>query len=384
MKPRKTGKDRIDRERLVRTLQSLVKIPSFEDSVAVSRWIRNELEGFGYDVWSDRDGNLIAEIGNGPGFILNAHLDTVAPGDGWKHDPFGGEIDNGRVYGRGASDCKAGVASMVEIARILKAGENELKKRVVFTFTAFEEGYPIEQNGIYRILPKLKSIGSGLVLEPTVHGNTMDVVIGCRGSMHYNLRIMGKRGHSAYPWLSDNPIYKFPALLEQIKKFPKKSMKIGMLGREIEDLITVTELCAKEGRNIIPAKCEVTIDRRSLPGESPEESREKLESLCRESLGNDFRLVQESGIQGYCFEDVRFLRMCREAIESAGYVPRTDFLMARIDSAILYNLAGIGTFMLGPGSIGQAHRTDEHCEVGGLSGATKAVLGVIKRWDAQS
>ncbi len=166
----------IKKDNLVKNLQSLVKIPSFKDSLAVSIWIKNEMEGIGYEVWSDDDGNLIAEIGAGKGFLLNAHMDTVEAGDGWKHDPFGGEIENGRIYGRGSSDCKAGIASMIEIARILK--KSPPKKRVVLTFTAYEEGYPLEQDGVYKILPELKDIEKGLVLEPTTRGKTIGVAVG--------------------------------------------------------------------------------------------------------------------------------------------------------------------------------------------------------------
>jgi len=376
--PRKTsfsGIDMIEKGNLVKNLQSLIRIPSFMDSTAVSKWIKNELEGLGYEVWSDSDGNLIAETGKGPGFILNAHMDTVEAGDGWKHDPFGGEIENERIYGRGASDCKAGIASMLEIARYFK--KNPPERRVVFTFTAYEEGYPLEKNGLYKILPKLKNIEKGLILEPTTKGSKIGIAFGCRGSMRYRLEINGRKGHSAYLPHSANPIYLLPGFLGALSSAPSRKLKIPSIGAEIEDANTVTEVRAHEGRNVVPSKCVVSIDRRALPDELPEEYYETLKSICRKSLGTRFMLRQVSGMQGYLFEDRDFIDMCSDAVKSAGFMPEPRFEMARIDGCILYNFAKIGTFMMGPGDIGQAHQLDEYCEIEGLVKATEAVLNVI-------
>jgi succinyl-diaminopimelate desuccinylase len=369
----------IERERLVRNLQSLVKIPSFRDSLEVSRWIKNELEGLGYSAWSDEEGNLIAEVGKGPGFILNAHMDTVEPGERWKHDPFGGEIANGRIYGRGASDCKAGVAAMLELARMLR-GE-KLSKRVVFTFTAFEEGYPLEKNGLYRTLPRLKDIEKGLILEPTTKGNTIGIGVGCRGSAGYIIEILGERGHSAYFMDDKNPIYKFIKFLQELKKIPTKTVNVELVSQEISDKSTVTEICAQEGPNVVPSKCVISLDRRTLPEEDPGEFRIKIESVCRKTLGKDFKINEVRRMKGYLFNDRVFLDICKDAVKSIGSKPEPHVEKGRIDATILYNFANIGTFMMGPGDISQAHNIDEHCEIEGLVKATEAVLAVIKKWD---
>lgn len=369
----------VKEKNLVSFLQSLIKIPSHENSVGVSRWVKGELEGLGYNVGSDNDGNLIAEIGSGAGFILNAHLDTVGPGEGWKSDPFGGKIKDGKVYGRGSSDCKAGVASMLEIARILKT--NKPENRVVFAFTAYEEGYPIEKNGLYNILPKLKDIDKGVILEPTYNDKKMGIIIGCRGHTKYNLEILGKRGHSAYPELSDNPIYKIPKFLKGLSSFPKKNLTVKLLGKKFQDDITITEIWVKEGGNVIPSKCDVTVSRRSLPDEAPDGSFKELDKVCKETLGKGYRLELETGIQGYLFENKEFLTICESGVRESGCIPEPGFLKARIDAAILNNFSKIGTYMLGPGTIGQAHRIDECCEIDGLCKVTGAVLGIIRKWD---
>ncbi len=370
---------KVSRIRLVRDLRKLISMPSFEDSLKVSRWIRRELKKLGIEYDFDEDGNIVAEMGEGPGFILNAHMDTVSPGRGWKRDPFGGEMENGRIYGRGSSDCKAGIASMLEIARQLK--KRGISKRVVFTLTAYEEGYPIDKNGIYKILVKLKGIEKGIILEPSIKKDTIGIAVGCRGSGRYKVEIHGKKGHSAYVSIKNNPIYRFPDFLERVKRTTMKSMKVGILRTTIRDRITVTQICAREGPNVIAGKCDVTIDRRSLPDEKPGDFFERMKAICKESLRRGFTLTQESAFQGYLFVDRNFLTLCRESAKEVGLKPHPYFELARIDASVLYNFSDIGTYMMGPGHMDQAHKKDEYCDIEGLVKATEAVLRVIEKWD---
>ena len=369
-----------DEKRLVGTLQKLIRIPSHENSLGVSKWIKNEMEAAGYKVASDSDGNLLAEIGKGQGFLLNAHMDTVGLGSGWKHESLGGKIDDGKIYGRGSSDCKAGIASMIEIARILK--NKKTRKRVVFAFTAYEEGYTLEMNGIYKSIPKLKNIDKGILLEPSTEGNTIKIGVGCRGTDRFELQIIGERGHSSMPEKYRNPIYMFPAFLELVKKFGQKKMHAPLAKTDVFDNLTVTEICAKEGANVIPGSCMVTLDRRSLPGENPDEFQKKLDSICRQAFGDRYRLERKGGAGGYYHEDEDFLRLCETSIRSAGFRPEPIFESGRTDSAILYNFGKIGTFVVGPGSMGVAHSIDECCEIRGLVGATNAILKIIEKWDS--
>lgn len=373
-----------DVERLASDLRELIRIPSFQDSLGVSAFVQGRLRKLGVSFHADSDGNVVAEIGKGPGFLLNAHMDTVAPGEGWMFDPFSGAERGGRIYGRGASDCKAGVAAMLEIARVLK--EEATEKRVVLAFTAYEEGYPMEKNGVHRVLPRLKGIDKGLILEASVEGRKLGIIIGCRGNMRYSLDIIGERGHSSTTPPAKNPIYGMPAVLSAIRKLPVKSTKIGMLGKTIKDGIMVTEICAKEGGNVVPGKCMVTIDRRSLPDEEPGAFLPKVKAALEKSLGRrrKFSLTESAGAgKGYVFEDRRFLKLCCDAARESGMRPVPGFVLGRVDGSILYNRGGIGTFMMGPGEDGEAHRTDESCTVEGLHMATAAVLRAIRAWDRE-
>lgn len=372
-----------DGQRLSEDLKELIRIPSFHDSLGVSAYIQKRLRSMGVPFYSDPDGNVLVEMGKGPGFLLNAHMDTVEPGDGWKHDPFGGAEKDGKIYGRGASDCKAGIAAMLEVARVLK--EKPTEKRVVLAFTAYEEGYPMEKNGVYRLLPRLKGIDKGLILEASVEGRKLGIIIGCRGDMRYTLDIEGQRGHSSTTPPSKNPIYGIPAVISAIKKLPRRSVKIGMLGKTVKDGIMVTEVQAKEGGNVVPARCALTIDRRSLPGEEPEAFLQKVKDAVAKSLGKKrkFTIHETTGGKGYVFPDREFLKLCSRAARDSGMIPKPGFVMGRVDGSILYNFGGIGTFMMGPGEESQDHTTDESCTVEGLHMATAAVIRTIRAWDKE-
>jgi acetylornithine deacetylase/succinyl-diaminopimelate desuccinylase-like protein len=373
-----------DVERLASDLRELIRIPSFQDSLGVSAYVQGRLRKLDVSFHADSDGNVLAEIGKGPGFLLNAHMDTVAPGDGWMFDPFAGVERGGKIYGRGASDCKAGIAAMLEIARVLK--EEPLQKRVVLAFTAYEEGYPLEKNGVHRVLPRLKGIDKGLILEASVDGRKLGIIIGCRGDMRYALEIKGERGHSSTTPPAKNPIYGIPSVIAAIRRLPVKSTKIGMIGKTVKDGIMVTEVQAKEGGNVVPGKCMVTIDRRSLPGEEPGAFFPKVKDAVAKALGKSRKFsITEAALsgKGYVFPDREFLKLCSVAARDSGMVPKPGFVMGRVDGSILYNEAGIGTFMMGPGEDSEAHRIDESCSVEGLHMATSVVLRAIRAWDRE-
>ena len=124
----------VDSARLVRWLQELIRIPSVTgDEGAIAKYVEGELRQLGLEP-SVEANNVFFEIGEGPRcLLLNSHLDTVEVGSGWKRDPFGGAHEEGKIYGRGASDCKGNIAAMLEIARLAK--DRALGFRILFTFT---------------------------------------------------------------------------------------------------------------------------------------------------------------------------------------------------------------------------------------------------------
>ena len=185
--------------------------------------------------------NLWATLGSGsPLMILAGHTDVVPTGplEQWISDPFEPSVRDGLLYGRGAADMKSGIAAMVcAVERFLAAGP--LRGTLAFLITSDEEG--MARHGTRHVVEVLRSRGVkadyAIVGEASSNENLGDrIVVGRRGSLGCNLRVLGKQGHVAYPHKGDNPVHRLmPALAELVatqwdtgnEHFPPTSFQIS-------------------------------------------------------------------------------------------------------------------------------------------------------------
>jgi succinyl-diaminopimelate desuccinylase len=177
-----------------------------------------ELERRGFTVTRLRFGkieNLFAERGaSGRHFCFAGHTDVVPTGavDKWRYDPFGGIVEDGRLYGRGAADMKGAIAAFMAAATDIEPAAG----RISLLITGDEEGEA--KDGTVKLLEWARGRGSipdfCLVGEPTCKAQLGDTVkIGRRGSLNAQITVTGRQGHVAYPHLADNPIHRLvPAL----------------------------------------------------------------------------------------------------------------------------------------------------------------------------
>ncbi|MCZ6812472.1 MAG: succinyl-diaminopimelate desuccinylase, partial [Alphaproteobacteria bacterium] len=171
--------------------------------------------------------NLYARLGTDqPNFCFAGHTDVVPVGapKGWSVDPFGAEIIDGVLYGRGASDMKAAIAAFVAaVARFLDQHGNDFGGSISLLITGDEEGVGI--NGTRKMMDWLKDNGETLthclVGEPTNPTQLGEMVkVGRRGSLVGYLTVSGTQGHTAYPDLADNPIDRLMAMLAAVVEEP--------------------------------------------------------------------------------------------------------------------------------------------------------------------
>ena len=165
--------------------------------------------------------NLWAVLGDsGPLFAFVGHTDVVPPGslELWDSDPFTPTLKNGFLFGRGAADMKASLAAMITaIERFLT--HNKLNFRLAYMVTSDEEGPAV--NGVRRVMEEFRSreikIDYCLVGEPSSSNSLGDTIkIGRRGSLNGTLRIIGVKGHVAYPHLAKNPIHLAAPILDEL------------------------------------------------------------------------------------------------------------------------------------------------------------------------
>ena len=205
--------------------------------------------------------NLFARWGQGKTFGFNGHTDVVPVGnlEAWSVDPFGAEIRDGFLYGRGATDMKSGVAAFAAAA-IDFVEEMPPDGSVVLAITGDEEGPA--KDGTVALLDWMQAQGERmdhcLVGEPTcpnVMGEMMK--IGRRGSMNGYFTVTGVQGHAAYPHRANNPL---PAMARLLDQLSSASLDAGTEHFDASTLAVVTIDTGNPATNVIPAQCRATVN----------------------------------------------------------------------------------------------------------------------------
>lgn len=234
--------------------------------------------------------NLFARWGQGKTFGFNGHTDVVPVGDlkAWSVDPFGAEIRDGFLYGRGATDMKSGVAAFTAAA-IDFVTESPPDGSVVLAITGDEEGPA--KDGTVALLDWMQTQGERmdhcLVGEPTcpdVMGDMMK--IGRRGSMNGYFTITGVQGHAAYPHRANNPL---PAMARLMDQLSTATLDTGTAHFDASTLAVVTIDTGNPATNVIPAQCRATVNIRFNDAHSGASLTDWLQEHANE-VSKDFNL----------------------------------------------------------------------------------------------
>ncbi len=244
--------------------QALIRQPSVsgEEGPAVQLVIR-EMQRLGYDeAWIDEQGNAVGVWKGaraGRTILLDGHIDTVgiAPGT-WRHEPFGAEIEDGYLYGRGAADMKGAIAAMVY--GVASTPRDEMAGRAVVTASVMEENL------------------EGAALQPVVAWAQPDIVVigeatglnlarGGRGRAEIHLETIGRPAHSSTPHLGRNAVHDMIRVIEAIEATPPPHDRV--LGPGIWALTDIIS-DPYPAYSVIASRCRATYDHRLLPGETVE------------------------------------------------------------------------------------------------------------------
>ena len=273
-----------------------------------------------------------------PLVILAGHLDTVP-----ENRNLPGKIENGVVYGLGASDMKGGLAVMIELARWVTDARPELAVDLAFLFFPREE-LPAGESALPDVLATglLDDAELVVMLEPT--DNTIQS--GCLGNLNAELVFEGLSAHSARPWLGENAITLAVEALEPIVRLPPRDVEIeGLLFREV---LSVTGIEGGLATNVIPDRATCTLNFRYAPDRSEEDAQARLQEL----LGRPFE-VRGNSPPARVVTDTPLLRRLRDAGNFAlepkqAWTPVAEF-----------SGHGLDAINLGPGATRYAHTRDE-------------------------
>lgn len=219
-----------------------------------------------------------------PLFVFAGHTDVVPPGPlaAWTSPPFQAALRDGKLYGRGAADMKGALAAMVIACERVLKNHPGLPGSIAFLLTSDEEGPALDgtQKVIETLAARHTALTYCLVGEPTAVNQIGDTLkIGRRGSLHANLRILGKQGHIAYPALADNPIHKAFAALQALTEI------IWDAGNEhfTPTQCQISNLHAGDGTiNVIPRHMDVKINFRFSPTSTADTLQKRLEKVLKD------------------------------------------------------------------------------------------------------
>jgi len=302
---------------------------------------------------------------------LTGHIDTVALGSrAWTKDPFCGETEGDRLYGRGSSDMKAGVAAILLAARGV-AGKLAGTPGVVIVLTAAEENGCIGSQHLART-QLLGKAGAMIVGEPTANYP----YIGHKGSVKFHASYKGVSAHGSMPHLGVNAIYKAARAVARLEAFDFAATPHPVMGTPTMNVGTMT---GGSGVNMVPDTATIGVDIRTVPGMDHGKLLERL----RGELGSDAEMEVFSNLppvwtppQQEWVE--RVFDICKTHL---GARPEAKTASYMTDAANLLKVyAGAPTIVLGPGEPQMAHQTDEWCSMERIRQAVAMYEAIIKDW----
>ena len=394
---------------IVELCSELVKIPTPNPPGETERCVRFIEEYFNRQgiptrIYERVEGkaNIVARIeGRGPSTMLwLGHIDVVPEGsrEFWMHEPYGGEVEDGLIYGRGSSDMKGTCAAAMVAAKTLhEAGKPP--HSVEFWFTCDEE---VGGGDGAEWLARDGIIKGDVCIIGDSSGSTPSrpyIDVGCKGMLWTRLKARGRTAHGSTPHLGDNAIEKLLTVTSHIKEMRNYRLDVP---RELRRALrsSVNFLLTKEGlsedqkratrrlydyptvslnilnggvkTNVIPDTAEASMDIRLTPGIDFEKAKARL-----------MKLIEESGVQGVTaefqtgtgyYESPRsqFAKQLTRAVKMVtGSRPTFKILTGGTDAVPLKNLRGIPCLGFGAGTEGQAHAPDEHVPIEDLVMAAK-------------
>ncbi len=335
-------------------LKNLISIPSFSrEEEEAADYFQNYIESIGIE--TRRKGNNIICLGpmfdlKKPTILLNSHIDTVKPVNGWRKDPFAPTEINGKLFGLGSNDAGASLVTLFQVFQELS--KTDQNYNLIYLASCEEE--VSGKGGIESVLSELPPITLGIVGEPT----EMQPAIAEKGLMVLDVTSFGKAGHAARNE-GENAIYKALEDIHWFKnfKFEKKSPLLGPVK------MSVTQINAGTQHNVIPDKCSFVVDIRSNELYSNEEIYATIkENIKSEVKARSFRLNSSQ-----IGEDHPFIKRAMKR----GRIPFGSPTLS--DQALM----PFPSVKIGPGKSSRSHTADEYILINEIEEAIEIYLQLL-------
>lgn len=377
----------VNKNRLIKLTQKVIAINSENppgNELALAKFIEKDMRSLGLEVktytYAQNRPNVVATLkGVWPrrkaarqAILLTPHFDTVPIGKGWKFEPLGGQMRQGKIYGRGATDDKGNLACCLELMRSLVEDKGKLKKNVIMAATVDEE-----TGSHYGIIPLLKKGVLRPQLALVMDSDAFDTIIVQKGLIHGRIQIFGKKAHAAYNWRGVNAIETAARVIDKIKKLRWDYKRHPLLHGPTT---SVGVIHGGDKVNMVADFCEFALDTRFLPGMNPKKILNDIHRVIQTEASR-FKIVIDDLQQPY--EIDRRHPFVKTYIQTAGKMKLRASLKGSEGATVVtfFQKYNIPAFATGFGAPGTAHTNDEYVYIDALYHGTRLIERFCKEYD---
>ena len=300
--------------------------------------------------------------------LWEAHQDTV-PVDVMNIDPFAADVRDGKLFGRGACDVKAGIACMLAAFARLVREKPPGSAAVVLAFTVDEEHTFL---GVQHLIRSGVRADGAVIAEPT----GLNIVDAHKGVVRWQIETPGVACHSSRPDRGVNAVYRMARLLRGVEEYAGRLAASRTDPRLGPPTLSVGTVSGGVSPNTVPDRCRIDIDRRLLPGEDPAAAVADLDAFLRADTGIDYPFATERKLACPPLGAVGsgdLVRRLGRAIDGVAGSHEVVAVPYGTDASTIAE-AGVPAVVFGPGDIAQAHTKDEWVELGAVEQAAEVLF----------
>jgi succinyl-diaminopimelate desuccinylase len=346
--------------------------------LAAAKVISAEFARFGVeseiDSWESNRANIIARVkssGKKPALLFACHHDVVGPGDApWQYPPFGAVEADGKIFGRGSTDMKGGIAAAVTaVCKVIDTG-TKLLGDIIFVAAAGEETDSVGAARFVKNCSWLPELAGVIIPEPT----DFAIVTAHRGMLWLEVKTAGKSAHGSAPELGVNAITSMRRFLNKLEEYEISDKFHELLGR---CSISVNTIEGGKTLNVVPDKCVVGIDIRTIPGAGHRQIVADIKAIFEKLKSENSQFEAEVSIirQVKSMETDSNSDFVKDFCASVG-MDKTQAVGFTTDGPQFVSL-GVPVVIFGPGKPHLCHKPDEYIEIADLERAVENYQKII-------
>ncbi|MFG1946804.1 M20 family metallopeptidase [Nonomuraea sp. NPDC048826] len=384
----------VDAQGVVEFTQALVRIPSTNDPARgrneqpAADLVAARMREWGWEpvVYEAAPGrpNVVAVVegggGDGPTLMFEGHTDVVTEGDlsEWTVDPFGGEIRDGRLWGRGSADMKSGLAATLYATRALQLA-GPFPGRIKVCALADEEGLMI---GAHHFVDQglAADVDGAIVAEPEAG----EICAVAKGALRLRVDFTGKMAHGAMPQHGRNPVQAVGALLTGLRELQAELQARFPAHEHLGEVYvtpTVVRAGTEEQVNVIPATASVFVDVRTIPGVEHKDVADRVAALAAwDGITAEVSILVDRPPVDVPVGDPVVAALAAAHRDVTGEEPVYGGVPGSTDGTVLTHWGGIPSVVYGPGGKWIAHQADEYVEVAEIVTCTRVFAEAARRF----